>query len=598
MKVNEKINALRRYMKQYDIAAYIVPSDDFHGSEYVGAYFKTREYLSGFTGSAGTLVVLSDKAALWTDGRYFLQAKEQLKDSGIELMCAGQPGIPKIAEYLQKHLEQHSVIGFDGRTVSNQFVNELAEKMQDKQITFTSELDLAGMVWKDRPAISTEPVWELLTQYAGLSREEKLKKVRDIMEEKEADILVLTAIDEIAWLLNLRGNDVMYTPVFLSYMIITKEKTVLCVHEEILSKDIREKLGEAAITVVSYDSIDEQLTAILPGQTVWCDESRVNYHLTNCFPKTVNKINEASPVEIMKAIKTPEEMANIRIAHIKDGVAVTRFIYWLKGHVGKEKITELSAAEKLNEFRMQMDGFLEQSFEPIIAYGTHGAIVHYSATKESDVEMKPESFCLADTGGHYMEGTTDITRTIALGELTEEEKRLYTLVLRGNLNLGAATFMYGVCGQNLDYLAREPLWENHLDFNHGTGHGVGYLMNVHEGPQRVHWRITENGRYIPLEEGMVISNEPGIYLNEKFGIRHENLVLCRKGEKNEYGQFMYFETLTMVPFDRDAIVPSLMREDEISRLNAYHKRVYETLSPYMKGEEFSWLAEVTSEIQR
>ena len=598
MKVNEKLNTLRRYMEQYNMAAYIVPSDDFHGSEYVGAYFKAREYMSGFTGSAGTLVILADKAALWTDGRYFLQADEQLADSGIELMRAGQPGVPKIAEYLLNHLEQHSVIGFDGRTVSNQFVKELAEKMEDKQITFSSELDLVGMVWEDRPAISKEPVWELLLQYAGQSREEKIKKVRDVMKEKKADVLVLTALDEIAWLLNLRGNDVRYTPVFLSYMIITMEKAVLCVHEEILSQNIREALDRAAITIVPYDSADEQLTSILAGQTVWCDENRMNFHLTNCIPETVHKLNDASPVEIMKAKKTPDEMDNIRIAHIKDGVAVTRFIYWLKEHVGKENITELGAAKKLEEFRKQMDGFLDQSFEPIIAYGAHAAIVHYAATKESDMQMKPKSFCLADTGGHYWEGTTDVTRTIALGELTDEEKKLYTLVLRGNLNLGAATFLHGVCGQNLDYLAREPLWENHMDFNHGTGHGVGYLLNVHEGPQRIHWRITENGRYTPLEEGMVVSDEPGIYLNEKFGIRHENLVLCRKGEKNEYGQFMYFETLTMVPFDRDAIVPALMREDEILRLNAYHRKVYDALSPYMEGEELAWLAKVTSEIQK
>jgi Xaa-Pro aminopeptidase len=327
------------------------------------------------------------------------------------------------------------------------------------------------------------------------------------------------------------------------------------------------------------------------------DSGRVNYRLMHCIPESVEKVEAASPIEWMKAVKTPAEMEHIRAAHVKDGVAVTKFIWWLKKEAAQGGITEMEAAEKLEEFRGQMDGYLGPSFDPIIAYGEHGAIVHYEATPDTDVELQPKGLCLADTGGHYMEGTTDITRTIALGEITQEERKAYTMVLKGHLNLAAARFPYGVCGQNLDVLARGPLWENGLDFNHGTGHGVGYLLSVHEGPQNFRWRM-KNAAYVPLEEGMVISNEPGLYLTGKFGIRHENLMLCRKGEKNDFGQFMYLEPLTMVPFDRDAIDQQLLTEREITLLNAYHKKVYETLAPYLEGEVLQWLRMATAEIKK
>lgn len=596
MEVKERIQALRIEMKRHGMSAYIVPSDDFHGSEYVGEYFKAREYLSGFTGSAGTLVVLADRAALWTDGRYFLQAESQLAGTDILLMRSGQKEVPKIADYLAEYLEDGAVIGFDGRTMTNQFVKELAKKTDKKHIQFSGDFDLVDLVWKNRPEMSKKPVWELDADYVGLSREEKLMKVRESMREKGADVLLLAALDEIAYLLNLRGNDVAYTPVFLAYMMITNEKAVLFVHKEIMPETICEKLLKAGITMYPYEKVDEMLKGIDCAMSVWLDESKVNYHLTSCLPKGITKLTGASPVEHMKAVKTSKEMEHIRKAHIKDGVAVTRFIYWLKKNAGN--ITELDAAQKLLEFRRQMEGFIDQSFEPIIAYGAHGAIVHYAATPETDTVIKPQGFCLADTGGHYLEGTTDITRTIALGELTEEEKRMFTLVLRGNLNLGAAIFPAGTCGQNLDVLARQPLWENGLDFHHGTGHGVGYLLNVHEGPQRISYYTSENGHYTALEPGMLTSNEPGIYLAGKFGIRHENLVLCQNKEKNEYGQFLHFETLTMVPFDRDAIIPALMEDHELKRLNAYHKQVYETLSPYFEGEELVWLSKATEGIYR
>lgn len=596
MNVEDKLNALRDLMKERNFSAYIIPTEDFHSSEYVGEYFKAREYMSGFTGSAGTLLVLPGEAALWTDGRYFIQAAKQLENSSIVLMRAGQPGVPTIAEYLRNHLQEKSVIGFDGRTVTERFVRTIAEKTEKKQITFEGGEDLVDYIWSDRPAVSTEPVRELDVKYTGRSREEKLSDVREKMRREKADVLLLTALDEIAWLTNLRGNDVLYTPVFLAYMLLTSDEAHLFVHEQILSDEIRKKLSQADITVESYDAIEQKLHGIAAGSRVWIDSGCANYRLMNSLPDGVEKIDQSSPVVLMKAIKTSQEMNHIRTAHVKDGAAVTRFMRWLKTSVGKERITEISAAAKLEAFRAQEDGYLGPGFEPIIAYGAHGAIVHYEPTEQTDAEMKEGSFCLADTGGHYEDGTTDVTRTFALGEVTEEEKRYYTTVLRGHLALGAAKFVHGVCGQNLDVLARGPLWESGFDYNHGTGHGVGFILSVHEGPQRFHWRIAANTQSVPLEEGMVISNEPGIYLEGRFGIRHENLVLCRKGEKNEHGQFMYLEPLTMAPFDRDAILPELMSDRELKWLNDYHSKVYETLSPHFSGEELKWLREVTAKI--
>lgn len=599
MKTEEKLQQLRELMKERKIDAYIIPTDDFHSSEYVGEYFKERAYLSGFTGSAGTLVVMEEEAALWTDGRYFLQAGEQLKDSTITLMKMGQPGVPTIAEYLAQNLPTQGVIGFDGRTVTARFVEELERKAKVKKPAFYGKEDLVDLIWKERPAISKKPVWELEVTYAGLSREKKMAAVREKMKEAGADYLLLTALDEIAWLLNLRGDDVKNTPVFLSYMVVGMDKAVLCVHEEILSAPIKEKLLAAGVEIEDYEQVDGLITKIAEGKTVWADKGRVSERLIHCIPEGVGQIDSASPLELMKAIKTPEEMRYMREAHRKDGVAVTRFLYWLKKQVTtKEGVTELEAAAKLEEFRAMQEGYLGASFDPIIAYGAHGAIVHYDPTPETDIPMQPSSFCLADTGGHYKEGTTDITRTIALGTLTEEEKRAYTIVLRGHLNLGAAKFLHGVCGQNLDCLAREPLWENGLDYNHGTGHGVGYILSVHEGPQNFRWRMGSNVPYIPLEEGMIISNEPGLYLTGKFGIRHENLVLCRKGEQNEYGQFMYLEPLTLVPFDLEAIEPSLMTDREVELLNAYHEKVREAITPYLEGEEKEWLIQATRPISK
>lgn len=595
--VDEKLNMLRKEIKKERMDAYIIVTDDFHNSEYVGDYFKAREFMSGFTGSAGSMVITDDEACLWTDGRYFIQAAAQLEGSSIRLMKMRQPGVPTIPEYLAEKLGNKAVIGFDGRTVSGTFVRDIETVLKEREIRYLWQYDLVDRIWEDRPALSAKPVWELDVRYTGMSAADKLCKLRRKMSELGADTFVITALDEIAWLLNLRGGDVMYCPVFLSYMILQKDRARLYIQAGAVSRDIEQKLNTVGVELRAYSAFYRDLERLSEASCVLADSSAVNFTVSRCIPAAVRRINRTSPIALMKAVKTPAECENFKIAHVKDGVAVTRFLYWLKKTVGKAPITERSAAGKLLEFRKAQEGFLYESFEPIMAYGSHGAIVHYSATPKTDIPLAPKGFLLADTGGHYLEGSTDITRTIVLGALTEEEKKYFTLVLMGHLNLSAAHFLYGVRGANLDCLARRPLWEQGLDYNHGTGHGVGYLLNVHEGPNSFAWQ-TSGGvlRSAVFEEGMVTSNEPGFYAEGKFGIRHENLMLCVKGVQNQYGQFMEFETLTMVPFDLEAVVPEMMTKKQKNLLNCYHRKVREVLSPYLPEEERIWLEEATRAI--
>ena len=596
MNVSEKLALLRAEMAKRGIGAYVVVTDDFHASEYVGAHFKAREYLSGFTGSAGTLVVLPDSAALWTDGRYFLQASQQLAGSGIELMRMGEPGVPEIADFLRDHVAENGFIGFDSRTISNAFARTIGEKTCEKHIRFAGGEDLVDLVWADRPALSCEPVWALDVKYAGLTRAEKLQKVREKMAELGADVFVIPALDEVAWLLNLRGGDVLYTPVFLSYLLLERDKATLCVQREAVSAEIEAQLKTDGVALAPYNDIYALVAALPAGTRVLLDGASANYRITQSVPAGAETIDRPSPIQLMKAMKHPAEQENERLAHIKDGVAVTRFIYWLKHTIGREPVTELSAAKKLEGLRAEGEHYLEQSFDPILAYGPHGAIVHYEPTEETDIPLEMHSFCLADTGAQYLEGTTDITRTIALGALTEEEKRVYTLVLRGHLQLGAAKFLYGCTGENLDMLARTPLWEAGLDYNHGTGHGVGFVLGVHEGPERVHWDVNRQKCHCVIEEGMIFSNEPGMYLAGKFGVRVENLVVVRKVEENEYGRFLALEPLTLVPYDRDAIDLTLLTSRDVELMNDYHEKVYAAISPYLAGDELAWLKEVTAPV--
>lgn len=623
--VTEKIKELRLYMKAEKLDAYIITTDDFHGSEYVGAYFRAREYITGFTGSAGTCVVTEEEACLWTDGRYFIQAAEQLAGTPVKLMKSGMEGVPSIEEYLCEKLCGTDVrIGFDGRTVTASFVKKLgktfkktkSEKLFDdnileksvnsgdnKKIEYIYNIDLVDKVWDNRPELSAEPVWRLSEKYVGVSAGDKLAEVRKSMKEYGADYYVITALDEIAWLLNLRGNDVECNPVFLSYMLIDNTSAVLYANKDIFDEDIKRYLQDTGVVIKPYNDIYEDISNIVKiadttivtdmlktdDITLLLDENSVNYKIISSIPENVNIIYKDSPVKLMKAIKNKTECENIRKAHIKDGVAVTRFIYWLK-HVHFNGITELDTVKKLEEFRKESEGYLGISFDTISAYGPHGAIVHYEPTEDTDIPVEPSGLLLVDSGGHYMEGTTDITRTIAMGPVSEEEKKAFTLVLMGHLNLAATHFPYGVRGENLDGIAREPLWRYGMDFNHGTGHGVGYLLNVHEGPQRISYKTSETApKGAVFEAGMVTSDEPGLYVEGKFGIRHENLLLCVE----DNGGFLRFETLTFVPFDRDAIDTSYMSDRELGLLNVYHQQVYEKISPYMEGEERQWLYEVT-----
>lgn len=583
-------------MKEKKIDAYLVATDDFHGSEYVGDYFKCRKHITGFTGSAGTAIITQDMAGLWTDGRYFIQAADQLRDTTIELFKSGEPGVPTVHQFLNDKLEEGMCLGFDGRTVSAREAEELQELLQKKHITFSVNDDLIGEIWEDRPVLSCEPVMELDIRWTGKSRADKIAEIREQMKAKEADTFILTSLDDIAWLLNIRGNDIHCCPVVLSYLVMMENELRLYANAAAFSEEIRSNLEADGVKIYPYDDVYSYVQSISSDKKVLLSRANVNSRLVSNIPSEVTILDEPNLTLLPKTVKNKTEMENERIAHIKDGIAVTKFIHWLKKNVTRTTITELSAAEKLYQFRSEQEHFLGDSFDPIIAYGTHAAIVHYSATEATDIPLAARGMVLADTGGHYLEGTTDITRTIVFGPVTAKEKKFFTAVLRGNLNLAAAKFKYGCTGLNLDYLARGPLWELGEDYNHGTGHGVGYLLNVHEGPNSFRWKNLPGNPAPVLEEGMITSDEPGYYLENEFGIRHENLVLCKKAEKTSFGQFMCFEPLTMVPFDLEGINPEEMTERERKLLNDYHQKVYTTISPYLDEEEKEWLKQATREI--
>lgn len=595
MTVKERITALRERMKEKKIDAYLVPTDDFHASEYVGEYFKCRKYITGFTGSAGTAVIMQDMAGLWTDGRYFIQAAAQLEGTGVDLFKMGEPGVPTIHQFLEEKLGEGMCLGFDGRTISAKEASELSEALGKKGASLSVDYDLVGEVWEDRPALSCEPVMELDVKWAGESRADKCAKIRKAMEEKGADAFVLTSLDDIAWLLNIRGGDVHCCPVVLSYLVMTQKEIKLFANEKAFPAEVLDTLAKDGVTLLPYDSIYEYVKTFAKDMKVLLCKQKANSRLVSNIPAEVEILDEENLTLLPKAIKNPVEVENERIAHIRDGVALTKFIYWLKKNVGKIPMSELSAEEKLYSFRAQQENFIDNSFDPIISYGVHAAINHYSATPETDIPIEPRSFLLADTGGNYYEGTTDTTRTIVMGSVTDEQKKFFTAVLRGMLNLGNAKFRYGCTGVNLDYLARGPLWELGQDFNHGTGHGVGYLLNVHEGPNSFRWKVVPGNNAV-LEEGMITSDEPGYYVEDGYGIRHENMIVCKKAEKTQFGQFMCFEFLTMVPFDLDAVVPEQMTAHERELLNNYHAQVYEKISPYLDEDEKAWLKEATRAI--
>ena len=594
MDIIRRIECLRREMACEGIDIYIVPSADCHGSEYVGDYFKIRQYLTGFTGSAGTAVFTRDKAGLWTDGRYYIQAEEQLKGSGIHLYRMGEPDTDTIEEFLEKELSAGGVIGFDGKVTELTVGDKYKEIAERKGGHVLADFDLADRFWKERPALPGEKVWSLDEKYAGESVPSKLERIRKKMTSYGADVHLLSSLDDISWLFNIRGNDVAYCPVVLAFAIIEKDGGRIFADKEKFPVGILNMLQGNNITVSSYESV-YAVAQNLSGRRVLLDPERTNYHLYYSIPDTAEIIKAENPSILMKSIKNGTEADNIRTAHLKDGIAHTRFLYWLKKSIGKVPITEISAARKLEEFRAEQENFLGPSFAPISAAGSHGAIVHYSATEDSDMELQEGTLYLSDTGGHYLEGSTDITRTVALGNVPEEQKKHFTIVARGMLRLANAVFLYGSSGVTLDALAREVFWKERLNFNHGTGHGVGYLLNIHEPPINFRWREGAQPSRI-FEENMVITDEPGIYIEGSHGIRLENELLVRKDVKNEYGQFMRFEILTFVPIDLDALVPECMSEDEKHLLNTYHKNVYKKISPYLNEEEKAWLRYATRPI--
>ena len=595
--IKQRIEKIRDLMKEKNIYAYIVPSSDYHQSEYVGDYFKSREFMSGFTGSAGTLIISMDEAGLWTDGRYFIQAENELKDSGIKLFKMGEEGVPTIEEYLLEKLPKNSTLGFDGRVMSVKEGQSLANKLAFKGINIEYKYDLVNDIWEDRCSLPTEKAFLLGVEYSGESFSDKLYRIRAVMKEKKATTHILASLDDIAWLFNIRGRDVKSNPVVLSYAVISIDSVYLFIDKNKIGEDIRSELSKENVQIKGYEEVYEFIKNIDENEVVLIDTSKVNYAIYSNIPSNVQKIEERNPSILFKSIKNEIELKNIRNSHIKDGVAFTKFMYWLKNNIGKIEITEISATQKLEEFRREQDKFIEPSFSTIAAYKDHAAMMHYSATEESNYKLEPRDLFLVDSGGQYFDGTTDITRTIALGPIPENVRKDFTNVVRGMIRLSKAKFLYGCRGYNLDILARGPLWEEGIDYKCGTGHGIGFVLNVHEGPNGFRWKVREDiDDSCILEEGMVTTNEPGVYVENSHGIRIENEIVVRKAEKNEYGQFMDFEVITFAPIDLDAIDESLILKDEKVYLNNYHKQVYDKISPYLNEEEKQWLKTYTREI--
>ena len=592
MTVPERLSALRKCMQEKHIDIYIVPTADFHQSEYVGEHFKARAYITGFTGSAGTAVITLHDAKLWTDGRYFLQAAKQLEGTGVTLMKMFEPGVPTIEEYLEAELKSGQTLSFDGRVVSVGEGDEYASIAKKNGAKIDYQEDLIDAIWTNRPPLSEEPVWFLEEKYSGESTESKLSRIRKEMEDAGCDTHIVSTLDDICWTLNIRGNDIDFFPLVLSYAIIRKDSLELYIDERKLDDKLKSILEKVGVALHPYNAIYEDVKKLPENATVLIDKTKLNYAIFNNIPNAVSIVNKRNPEILMKALKNPVEVENIKKAEIKDSVAHVRFMKWLKENLGKVKITEMSASEKLDEFRAEMGNFIRDSFEPISSYGPHSAIVHSSSSPETDVELKAGSLYLSDTGAGFYEGSTDITRTYALGEVPNKMKEDFTIVAISNLQLANAKFLQGSTGLTLDILARKPFWDQGLNYNHGTGHGVGYLLNIHEGPAGFRYKYRA-GETEEIQEGMVITDEPGLYIEGSHGIRLENELLARKGVQNEYGQFLYFETITLIPFDLDAISLDMLNEENRKLLNDYHKRVYEEIAPHLNEEEKAFLKKYT-----
>ena len=587
----EKIKALREAMQAENVQACIIPTTDPHSGEYTPDHWKTRQWISGFTGSAGTLVVTAGKAGLWTDSRYFLQAEEQLQESGIELFKMGLPDTPSPETWLKDELTAGATVGLEGAVYTASDALALISYFEKHGMRVNPQFAPYDRFWKDRPGIPLNQAFILPERFSGESARSKIDRLLTEMRKKACNFTVLSSLDSIAWLFNLRGNDIEYNPVSIAYAVVSETETVLFIPPQKLTPEVREYLQGEGVILAEYEKINDYFhTAGLDRQSsprVLITPNKINYRLYRSFPAgwTLN-MESVHPVDQMKSIKNETEIAGIRQAMQRDGVAMVRFLYWLDKQLSEGKpVTEMDVSERLKAFRSEQDAFFSESFDTIAGYGPHGAIVHYSATEASNATIAPEGILLVDSGAHYLDGTTDITRTLALGPVTDEMKRDYTNLLKGNIRLTMAVFPKGTVGMQLDILARQFIWQEGQNYLHGTGHGVGHFLNVHEGPQS----IRMNYNPAPLQPGMVTSNEPGIYKTGQYGIRIENLLLTVACKTTEWGEFYAFETLTLCPIDKKLIDGSLMNKDEIQWLNAYHRKVYETLKPFLTENEKEWL---------
>jgi len=592
MNIRERIEKLRQLMQAHQMDAYIIPSFDAHQSEYVAEHWKSRQWISGFTGSAGTVVITLEDAGLWTDGRYYIQAEKQLENTGIRLFRMKDPGVPFYSEWLADVLKEGSHVGFDGNVFSIDMVRKMEEDFKAKHIELKMNKDLVGDLWEDRPEIPKGMIFTHDVKYAGKSRLEKLNELREEMKNKGANTFILTSLDDIAWLLNIRGEDVPNSPVAIANVIVAQHTCYLFIDSCKVSSSVKLELEAEGIELKASEEIQSVLENLSDADAVMLDTSKTNINLYNAINSAAKKLESTNITTNLKAIKNEVEIKNLKWCEIKDGLAMVKFIKWLKDAVHKTEITEITAEEALEDFRREQEGFVGPSFDTIAGYKEHAAMMHYKATKESQYTLKNEGLFLIDSGGQYYDGTTDITRTIVLGKLTEQQRRDFTLVLKGFIALSSVKYLYGATGANLDVLARQPIWQYGLDYKCGTGHGVGFFLNVHEGPQS----IRNDSNDVVLEKGMVITNEPGIYLEGKYGIRTENMMLVVEDEKTEFGQFMKFEAISYCPIDLAGIHSDMLTESEKQWLNNYHQEVYSKLSPYLNEEEKAWLKEETKAI--
>ncbi len=592
MNINEKLKELRKLMRDEGIDVYIEPSADPHQSEYLADHFKSRAYITGFTGSAGTALVTDKEAILWTDGRYFIQAENQIKDNEFKLYKMNTPGYPSLQEWLEENVKYGARIGLNGRIFSQGAVEKIEDGLKDKKVSIHHEDDLIGKIWDDRPHLPIRDAFMLGEEYSGKSTAEKIKEIRLEMEKKNATHFLLASLDDIAWFYNIRGWDVDNNPVLISYAMVTFDYAMLFVDERKIPESVKTDLYDSGVVLANYDSIDQHLGDLPKDSTIILQKDRVNTSLFHAIPKNCRIIDTDNMTTIMKGIKNPVEIKNQEEAYLKDCTALTGFFHWLHKEMDQREITEVEASERLLKFRMEQEGFLQPSFGTIAAYGPNGAMMHYSPDEASCALLQKKGLFLVDSGGQYYNGTTDITRTVALGELTDLEKRDFTLVLKGHINLLSSRFLHGTSGHVLDVLARQPLWKEGVDYKSGTGHGVGYLLNVHEGPHR----IATAPNNVAMEPGMVVTVEPGVYREGMHGIRTENVAVVRKDMENESGTFLSFQLLSYCYIDRECIVPEMLTDDEKLWLDQYHMNVYEKLKNRLDQEVGEWLKDKTRPI--